>query len=211
MFSCYSFFKMSKSWGLHWPEGYCTTPLYRRTEVTNLALFIQKFCRTFNDIQTFSQRANLRVAAHLLSFSEGYPFWKCYARIEYQVSMKNKFKYEVLLPKFVKKWKKLLWSMYWGLHSHQMLSGKSKNYAISLLCNITQIWCFLSVSTRNIHLAVIWVRIWGLHKKTYSRAILRITLLECYSNDCNDNSCMTYRNLIVVWPMLFISTWHDII
>ena len=27
LFSFYSFFKMSKSWGLHWPEGYCTTPL----------------------------------------------------------------------------------------------------------------------------------------------------------------------------------------
>ena len=60
--------------------------------------------------------------------------------------------------------KKLLWSMYWELHCHQMLSGKSKNYAVSLLCNITRIW-LLSVSTRNIiHLAAIRVKIWGLSK-----------------------------------------------
>ena len=65
---------------------------------------------------------------------------------------------------------------------HQMLSGNSKNYAVSLLCNITQIWQLLSVSARNIiHLAVIWVEIWGIHKNNYSGAILRITPeMECY-------------------------------
>ena len=59
-------------------------------------------------------------------------------------------------PNLWKSEKELLWNMYWGLHCHQMLSGKSKNYAISLLYNITQIWQLLSVSTSNIiHLAVI--------------------------------------------------------
>ena len=84
----------------------------------------------------------------------------------------------------VKKTKTKLWSMYWGLHCHQMLGGKSKNYAVSLLCNITEIWQLLSVSTRNIiHLAVIWVKIWGLHKKICSGVILKITLspeMDCY-------------------------------
>ena len=43
----------------------------------------------------------------------------------------------------------------WGLHCHRMLSGKSRNYAVSLMCNITQIWQLLSVNTRNIiHLAM---------------------------------------------------------
>ena len=74
-------------------------------------------------------------------------FWKSCARIEYQVSMKNKFKCKLQLPNFVKKWKKLLWSMYWGLYCYRMLSSKSKNYAVSLLCNITQRWQLISVST----------------------------------------------------------------
>ena len=81
------------------------------------------------------------------------------------ISMKNKVKYMWSLATYIceKLKKKLLWSMHWRLHYHRMLSGKSKSYAISLLCNITQIWHLLSVSTRNIiHLAVIWV---GLYKK----------------------------------------------
>ena len=105
----------------------------------------------------------LRVTVHLLSFSEGYMFWKCCTRIEYEVSMKNKLKYIWSLATYIceKLKKKLLWSMHWRLHYHWMLSDKSKNYAISLLCNITQIWHLLSVSARNIiYLAVIWVRLY---------------------------------------------------
>ena len=73
---------------------------------------LQILCRYFifkflQDIQIFSQQVNLRVAVHLLSFSEGYTFWKCCAKFAYPVSMKNKFKCEVQLSKFVEKWKKI--------------------------------------------------------------------------------------------------------
>ena len=77
----------------------------------------------------------------------------------WKISSNVKFSYPNL-------WKSEKKCMYWGLHCHQVLSGKSKNYALSLLYNITQIWQLLSVSTRKtICLAVIWVKIWGLHKK----------------------------------------------
>ena len=60
---------------------------------------------------------------------------------------------------------------YFGAYSEGYIATrcgvvKVKIYAISLLCNITQIWQLLSVSMRNmIHLAVIWVKTQGLHKK----------------------------------------------
>ena len=65
---------------------------------------------------------------------------------QWKISSNMKFSYTNLW----KSEKKLLWSKYWGLHCQRMLSNKSKINAVSLLCNITQIWQLLSVSMRNI-------------------------------------------------------------
>ena len=60
-------------------------------------------------------------------------------KYQWKISSDMKFSY----PNLWKSEKKLLWSMYWGLHCHQMLSGQSKNYAVSPLCNIQAFqWIF---------------------------------------------------------------------
>ena len=38
LFSFHSFFKMSKSWGLHWPEGYCTSQEHYSSWVTGFPI-----------------------------------------------------------------------------------------------------------------------------------------------------------------------------
>ena len=74
------------------------------------------------------------------------------SKYQWKISSNMKLNY----PNLWKSEKKLLWNMYWGLHCHQMFSDKSKHYAVSLLCNIIQLWQLLSVSTSKIiHSAVI--------------------------------------------------------